>query len=99
MAIAGENPYAWETKEGNLKYSRDELAEYNKRYNNELGDEEGLYTPYQVKLLLTKLLVEMHLEDVDGLSTLKTIVGKSGDLVKKHSEKLVDEFMEGGEKE
>ncbi|NFA02007.1 hypothetical protein [Weissella cibaria] len=99
MTIAGENPYAWETKEGNLKYSRDELAEYNKRYNNEIGDEEGLYTPYQVKLLLTKFLVEMHLEDVDGLSTLKTIVGKSGDLVKKQSEKLVDEFVEGGEEE
>lgn len=94
MAIAGENPYAWETKEGCLKYSRDELAEYNKRYNNELDDEEGLYTPYQVKLLLTKLLVEMNLEDVDGLSTIKTTFGKSGDLVKKHSEKLVDEFME-----
>ena len=65
MAIAGENPYAWETKEGNLKYSCGELAEYNKRYNNKLGDEEGLYTPYQVKLkVISHVMVTMMTEQM-----------------------------------
>lgn len=54
MAIAGVTPYAWETKEGELIYSRTELDEYNKKYSNTLTDREGLYTSEQVEEILLK---------------------------------------------
>lgn len=52
MAIAGVIPYAWETKEGELKYNPKELAKYNERHNNTLNDEAGLYTTEQVEEIL-----------------------------------------------
>lgn len=54
-----------------------------------------VYTEEQVREILIKLLVNMPIEDVDGLSTLKTIPDKS--LIVEQSEKLVDEFMESVE--
>lgn len=54
MAIAGIPPYAWETKEGELKYSRKELAKYNRQHSNSLNDLDGLYTSEQVQQILLK---------------------------------------------
>lgn len=53
------------------------------------------YSESDVREILIKVLVDMDIEDVDGLSTLKTLPDKS--LVIKQSEKLIDEFMESGE--
>lgn len=63
MAIAGETPYAWETKEGELKYSHEELVDYNKRYNNQIGDEQGLYTANQVREILIKFSSKIEAVD------------------------------------
>ena len=45
-------PYAWETKEGELRYSRKGLAEYNRVYNNSQGLADSLYTVDQMRAAL-----------------------------------------------
>lgn len=63
MTIAGIKPYAWETKEGELKYSQDGLNEYNRIYNNNLGNEVGLYTEEQVRDILIKFSSKVEAVD------------------------------------
>ncbi len=41
-------PYAWESKEGVLLYTPNQVKNYNKEYHNDLGKEDELYTRGQI---------------------------------------------------
>ena len=43
------DPYAWETKEGGLRYDREAVADYNSTYHNSIGIEDSLYTVDQMR--------------------------------------------------